>query len=192
MTYLSQRALGADAGAGGDPDATALTTTAADFDTTIPGTCKPRSFPVLNLVQEFQRQLNRVAHVLKLEKAAVDGDVGPGTLRLFRQVQASSPGGIPGDASSCISVAGDVDLIVPLVRQTADFLEAPATVPGPPPARPPAIVTPDGAIVPKPRAGLLASIGALPTTHKLALAASVGGIIYLVATAPKRRRGRRR
>lgn len=199
MSYHRGRALagittesaGAGPAAGGDPNATALTVTAGDFDSTkIPGTCKPRSFPVLNLVQEFQRQLNRVAHVLKFEKVAVDGDVGPGSLRLFRQVQAASPAGIPGDASNCLSVAGDLDLIVPMIRETADFIDAPASVPGPITIKPPTIVAPNGTLVPKPSSGLFASVSSLPTAHKLVLAASVGGIIYVIATS--RKRGRRR
>ncbi len=192
MSYIPKRRPALSGTAGPQISVEVMTTTtAADFDAKrIPGTCKPRSFAVLSLVQEFQRQLNRVAHqrTPNLSKIEVDGDIGPGTLKLLDQVQRVSNGRVMGTATSCINVAADVDVLMPQVRDYANSLGAPARVPDPVSLKTPTIVAPDGSLKAAPGAGIFASVGALPTPHKFVLAASVGGIIYVIATSKRRRR----
>lgn len=85
--------------------ANGTTTTAADFTST-GGVCKAKNFPALAMAQEFQAQLNRVAHAKGYSKIAVDGALGPGTMALFRLVQTASSGSVMGDSTKLYRCRG--------------------------------------------------------------------------------------
>lgn len=205
MTYLSKRPAGLGDGVDDflynlgltdrpDPsdkvDQTATggtTTTAADF-VSVGGVCKPRNFPALRVVQAFQGQLNRVAHAKGWGKTAVDGAIGPSVLALFRKVQSASNGSVMGDPSTCMGVAADVDVLAAQVKDMADTLGAPASVPGPITIKAPTILTPSGKTVVAPGSGFAASLAAMPGIEKVAIAGVAGAIGYLLLTGKKRRR----
>jgi len=161
-------------------------TTAADF-TSINGVCKPKNFPALAAARGFQGQLNRVAQVKGYAKIATDGAIGPGTLALFRLVQSAAGGSVMGDASSCMGVAPDVDVLAGQIQAFADTLGAPATVPGPAISLP-TIVTASGKTVVAPDAGILGSLATLSSVEKIALLGVAGGIGYLLLTSGKKKR----
>lgn len=163
------------------------TTTAADF-TQVGGVCKPKNFPTLEACRLLQSQLNRVAHVKKLSKTAVDGAIGSGTLALYRQVQSAAKGSIMGDPSTCMGVAPDVDILAAQVKDFADSLGAPAQVSGPITLSVPTIVTDSGKTVVAPGGGIAATLAAMTGTEKLAIAGIAGTIGYLLMTAKRRRR----
>jgi hypothetical protein len=166
-----------------------VTTTAADF-TNMSGVCKPANFPALGVARELQNQLNRVAQVKGFSKIAPDGAIGPGTLALFRKVQALSPTAIMGDPSSCMGVAPDVDVLSGQVKTFADTLGAPATVDGPLALSVPSITTKSGQTVIAPDAGLLGGLAGMSTIEKLALLGVAGGVGYLLVTKGKKKRRR--
>lgn len=209
MTYLARRAVGdSDSGLADllkvlgpfsavEPDPSdnvnqtasgGSTTSSADF-VTVGSVCKPQNFPALKVVQEFQRQLNRVAQAKGFGKIAADGSVGPATLALFRRVQAASAGTVMGDPSSCMGVAPDVDIIAAQVRSMADTLGMPATVSGPVAITVPTIRTKSGKEIVAPDAGIMASLATLSGIEKVALLGVAGGIGYLLLQ--KRKRGRK-
>jgi hypothetical protein len=162
-------------------------TTAADFQV-IAGVCKPQNFPALAMVQEFQSQLNRVAQVKGFPKIAADGAVGPGTLALFRQVQTAAGGAVMGDASSCMGVAPDVDVLGAQVKQVADAMGAPATVRPALSLKAPTIVTKSGKTLVSPNAGLAGSLATMSSLEKVALLGVAGGIGYLLMNPAKRKK----
>jgi len=167
--------------------ATGTSTSASDF-TSVAGVCKPQNFPALNAVRAFQQQLNRVAQVKGLSKVSVDGAIGPGTLALFRSVQAASGGSVMGNPATCMGVAPDVDVLAMQVKDLADTLGAPATVSGPLAITVPTIVTKSGKTVVAPDGGIAASLASMSGIEKLAIAGVAGAIGYLVITGKKRRR----
>lgn len=164
-------------------------TTAADF-VTVGNVCKARNLPALAYAKELQNQLNRVAQVKHWSKIDPDGAIGPATLGLFRQVQAAAAGAILGDASSCIGVAPDVDVLSVQVRQFADTLGAPATVSPPVTAtfKAATILTKSGKTVVAPDAGIAGSLAQLSGAEKVALLGLAGGITYFLVTKKKRRK----
>ena len=163
-------------------------TSASDF-TSAGGVCKPMNFPALAASRALQSQLNRVAQVKGFGKVATDGAIGPGTLALFREVQALSAGGVMGDPSSCMGVAPDVDVLAAQVQALADSLGAPATVSGPVLSLSvPSIKTKSGKTVVAPDAGLLGGMASLSAVEKLALLGVAGGIGYLLLSKSKKRR----
>lgn len=166
------------------------TTSASDF-TSVSGVCKPQNFPALQAVQEFQRQLNRVAQVKGLGKIGVDGAVGPKTVALFKSVQSIGAGSIMGDASSCMGIAPDVDVLAAQIRDLADTLGAPATVSGPISIMPATIVTKSGKTVVAPDAGIIGSLATLGSVEKVALLGIVGGIGYILLNKKKTTKRRR-
>lgn len=163
------------------------TTSAADF-TQVGGVCKPQNFPALNAVREFQRQMNRVAQVKGFPKVGVDGAVGPQTVALFKSVQSLGAGSIMGDASSCMGIAPDVDVLAAQVRDLADTLGAPATVSGAMSILPATIVTKSGKTVVAPDAGIAGALATLSGIEKVALLGIAGGIGYLLMNKKKRRK----
>lgn len=171
-----------------DQTASGTTTTASDFKN-VGGVCKPMNFPALGAVQEFQRQLNRVAQIKKFSKIAVDGAVGPQTIALFRKVQAISNGNVMGDPSSCMGIAPDVDVLADQIRDLANALGAPAQVSGGLQIAPPSIVTKSNKVISAPAsagaAGLMGGSGGLET---LAIVGVAGGIGYLLFFHKKGRR----
>lgn len=164
-----------------------VTTSAADF-VTVAGVCKPKNFPALDAVREFQRQMNRVAQVRGFGKTAVDGAVGPGTLALFRKVQSAAAGSVMGDPSSCMGVAPDVDVLAAQIKAYADGIGAPPQVSGPISLAAPTIVTASGRKVVAPDAGLTGTFATLDPVMKLGLIGVAGAIGYLVFTKRKRRK----
>jgi len=165
------------------------TTSAADF-TTVAGVCKPQNFPALNAVRAYQGQLNRVAQVKGFSKVTADGAIGPATLALHRLVQAASGGSVMGDASSCMGIAPDVDILAAQVKDLADALGAPATVSGPITGMlsTATIVTKSNKVVAAPDSGPLAFLGPMSSVEKLAIVGVAGAIGYLVITGRKKRR----
>lgn len=165
------------------------TTTAADF-TQVGGVCKPQNFPALAAARAYQGQLNRVAQAKGFGKVATDGAIGPATLALHKKVQSVSGGSVLGDPSSCMGIAPDVDVLATQVKDVADALGVPATVPGPITGilSPPTIVTKSGKIVAPPNAGIAASLATMPKLEQLAIVGVAGAIGYLVVTGKKRRR----
>lgn len=167
---------------------TGTSTSAADF-TVVNGACKPQNFPALAAARNFQAQLNRVAQAKGFGKISTDGAVGPGTLALFRKVQAAAPPGqIMGDPSTCMGVAPDVDVLGQQVQVFADSLGVPATVSGPAVSlSPPTIVTKSGQTVVAPDAGVMGDLAKLSGVEKLALLGLAGGIGYMMFVKKKPR-----
>lgn len=162
-------------------------TSVADFVST-GGSCKPRNIPALNAVRELQRQLNRVADVKGFGLVSVDGSIGPATLALFRRVQAASAGSVMGDASSCITVAADSDVIAAQVKNLADAMGADEHVADPITLNVATVVTKSGKTLAAPDQGILGALAMLSPFEKAALAATAGGIAYLLFTLPAKGR----
>lgn len=152
--------------------------------TKVSGVCKPSDFATLHKFQELQRQINRVAHMKKTTKVAVDGDLGTATIKAFNAA-------IGANITSCSSIATTVTLFTSQLRSLADSLAAPASVSGPAPVTPPSIVRPDGSLVPAPP-GAGTAAGAmfwdLGVAGKVAAVGIAGGIGYLLLTNKKKRR----
>jgi hypothetical protein len=168
---------------------TGTSTSIADF-VNVNGVCKPRNFPALAASRAFQGQLNRVAQAKGYSKISTDGAVGPATMALFKKVQAAAPAGqIMGDASTCLNIAADVDVLGQQIQVFADTLGAPGVVSGPALSiAPPTIVTKSGKTVLAPDAGLLGSLAGMSDVGKLALLGVAGGLGYVLIK--KRRQGR--
>jgi len=168
--------------------ASGTSTSAADF-TSVNGVCKAMNLPALAAVRGLQSQLNRVAQVKGYGKIAADGAIGPATLALFRLVQtAAGSGTIMGDASSCVNIGADSDVLLGQVQAYADSLGAPATVSAALSLGVPSIVTKSGKTVVAPDAGIAGSLATLSGTEQMALLAVAGGIGYLLLTKKKRRK----
>jgi len=157
----------------------------ADFNATkFPGVCKPTNKATLDIYFELQRQLNRVAKVKGLPLISVDGDIGPGTLRL---VNAS---GVSSGAKECQGVALVADMLAAKAKGMADAAGAPTTVAGPSPARSPSILNlatgTETQFPPPPGSASLAdAFKNLGTPMIAALAVGVLGIGYLLLRKPK-------
>jgi len=163
-------------------------TSAADF-VSKNGVCKAMNFPALAAVRALQAQLNRVAQMKGLSKIAADGAIGPATLALFVQVQtAAGAGTIGGDASSCVNIGADSDVLAAQVQAYADALGAPATVSAAMSLSVPSITTKSGKTVVAPDAGIAGSLATLSSTEQLALLAVAGGIGYLLLSKKRKRR----
>lgn len=163
-------------------------TTVSDF-TSVGGVCKPKNLPALAAARAFQSQLNRVAQVKGWSKIATDGSIGPATLTLFRKIQsAAGAGTIGGDASSCLYIAADSDVLAAQVQAYADSIKAPATVSAAMSLSPPSILTKSGKTVIVPDGGIAASLATLSGIEKIALVGVVGGIGYLLLHRRKKRR----
>ncbi len=162
-------------------------TSASDF-TTVSGVCKPQNFPALTAVRVLQQQLNRVAQVKGLGKISVDGAIGPGTLALFRQVQSASAGSVMGDATTCMGIAPDVDVLGAQVKDLADTLGAPESVSGPIGITVPTILTKSGKTLVAPDGGMAASLASMSSIEKMALLGVAGAIGYLLWGKQKKRR----
>jgi hypothetical protein len=156
--------------------------------TRYPGVCKPTDFPTLEVFKEMQYQLDRLAEGRKLAKIAIDGDIGPGTMKL---VKATGPW-MMVDTSSCASVAQYADVISAGAQKKADDLGVPAKITTPATFAKPSILAPTGAIVVAPpgQMGAGASIGdafkGLGTAGMLAVGAAIVGIGYFVTTKMKK------
>lgn len=146
------------------------------FNTTkYPGTCKPANAPTLELVYELQRQLNRVAQMRKLTKIAVDGDIGPGTVKLFNAAL--------GTSADCTTIGSQVRAFTAQLGVLAATLGAPAKVPAPAPAKPSTFVDPTtnlDVIAPKGIAASLSDSIGLSTPMIAALGVAAVGVGYYV------------
>jgi len=153
---------------------------ASDFNSTkFPGICKPTNFDALDKFKEMQRQLNRIAQVKRMTMIAVDGDIGPSTLRL---VQSTGPymmvPHVGVDPASCSFVAMNALVIAAQAKSAADAAGVPAKISQPRPSSPPSIVTPSGAIVPQ-KTSIFDAFENMSTPMMLVLgAAVVGGAYY--------------
>ncbi len=163
--------------------------TAADFAQS-GGVCKPRNLVALNYTKELQKQLNRVAHVKGFSKISVDGSIGPATQSLLKKVQAVAPQ-VMGTPASCIGVAADADVIGDQVREVANALAAPATVPGPLLGSGASqLALPNGKVgtVTGTGDGVMGAFTSLGETEKIVMVGLVGGIGYMLWKGKKRRK----
>jgi hypothetical protein len=155
------------------------------WNMSIPGICKPGDKNTLFTVTGFQKQLNRVADIKGIAKIGVDGDLGPKTLGLFRQVQSLAGGQISGDGSTCAGLTESLPVIAVQVAQFADSLGAPARTSSPPAPTPTFISQATGQEVKVPQAG--ASVAdmfmGMSTPMKVAFAGVLGGIGYFAYRA---------
>lgn len=156
------------------------------------GVCKARNFTAMNYAKNLQTQLNRVAQVKGFGKIGIDGDIGSSTLALFAKVQAASSGQVMGDASDCILIAGDSDVLGDQVKTLADNLKAPAVVSGPLLGgnKAGSIITKSGkkVMAPGASASILDSFGEMGGTQKLVLLGLLGGIGYMAFKSTKKKR----
>jgi hypothetical protein len=155
----------------------------SDFNSSrFPGVCKPTNKPTLDLFLALQDQLNRVLFAKKAPLIAVDGDIGPGTVKAVSAVL--------GMSATCAVVASKADVLASQVQTLANGLGAPAHVDGPKPARPPSIIdTATGAELAVPGAGAGASLtsafAGMSTTTMLMLGAAVVGVGYYLTRKAK-------
>jgi hypothetical protein len=160
-----------------------------DFNcTSFPGVCKPTNFPALDIVRTLQQQCNRIAQVKGFTKAAVDGDVGPGTVALVNKI-ATLGIGISGSAPT---IAASADILTQDIQAAADAMGAPSSVPGPA-GNPPSIITKSGKQIAAPPPNPLTDalnnlLGGMSSTQKLVLGGiGVGLVVALVGMSKKRR-----
>lgn len=104
--------------------------------------CKATNKTTLNAVSALQRQLNRVAKVKGFAPIAVDGEIGPLTMALFRQVNNATPGSLGDSGLTCMSLGLNLGNVGPLVKAFADSIGAPAAVAAPSPSAPPSFINP--------------------------------------------------
>lgn len=176
---------------------------ASSFNATkYPGIAKPSDVATLGIFKNLQAQLNRVGQGLKLSKISVDGDIGPGVIRLLGQIKSILGAGgvsadparnilIQADTSSAAAVAAQADILGNAANGVADQMSVPAKVSQPAPiGGTSTLVGASGAesrvSTPTPAAaGLLDAFGGLSTTEMVVAAGAVGAIVYF-AGKPKR------
>lgn len=220
MGYLKiRRGIGDDAGNTGEiemPDdyvgkdaksGTDLTTSAAGSSSITAsdffqknGVCKPANFVALAYAMNLQDHLNRVAQIKNFAKVGVDGAIGALTLALFKKVQAISAGSVMGDASSCINIAADADVLSVQVKDLADKLGAPDKVSSPSTSTV-TVATSTGHTVKAPaqyqgNTGIVGQLsnalgGISPTVMVIGAGVAIGGYLYFKGGGKKRRVTRR-
>ena len=166
----------------------------SDWNSTkYPGVCKPTNFTSLGLFQELQMQLNRLADHMGLKKVGVDGDLGPGTLKLLAQCKAKGLG-MPFPIDTCSQVAKTAVQITTILRGTADSFGVPAKVSAPAVWHPATIVTPAGDEVKAPEEfqrnaspGLSGALGGAGTVVAIG---ALGAIVYMLHKDRKGARGK--
>jgi hypothetical protein len=155
---------------------------ASDFNCTkYAGICKPTTATALAVVQECQRQLNRVAQLKGLAKITVDGDVGPKMLAL-----AKATLGVTGDVTA---LALGCDAISVMAATMATSNGVPATVSQPKPIVQPSYLPP-GAPAPIAVAsagGMIPPLFGLSSTQTL-MVLGVGGLIVYKKFFSKKRK----
>lgn len=173
----------------GSPSTTTVAT--SDFVST-GGVCKPKNKPALEAARKLQAQLNRIAKVRLLTPVSVDGEIGAVTLFLFRAVQgfAGQAGGdlSIADASNCLFIAGDSDVLSEAARQYADQIGAPAVAPSPPLAKPLTVIHPvtgapvvvHQANVAGQQAALSDTLKGMSGTQQVILVGLMGGIGFML------------
>lgn len=155
--------------------------TADDFNCTkYPGVCKPTNLTALSRIRELQMQMNRVAQLRGVAKIGVDGDVGPGTIKLYSTLQGVSVGSI-----NAITIATSAPYESKTFMDIADAAGIPTTVPQPAPATQPSIInTTTGLEIPVPTpesSGVVAAFSGMSTAQKVIFAGLLGGVGLLVA-----------
>lgn len=174
----------------------------SDFNSTkYPGICKPSNVSSLATFKKLQSQLNRVASMKGVPTIAVDGDIGPGSLRLFASMQSTLVAFLNvGDVTSAIKIAGVsssscsslalvADVVGDAAQKYADSLGAPTTVASPTPAKASTLVLPNGIEKPAPAgADMMAAWTNASTEMKIAFVAVMGGIGYYLYKGSKKRR----
>lgn len=171
-----------------------------DFNSTkYPGVCKPSTSSALVMFRELQKQLGRVASVKGLKPIAIDGDIGPGTVGLFKAVQnaaqADANSGsvtaqelVTYNNTSCTIIATSADDSSVTLKNYADFLNAPSSPPTPPPAKPPTLVLNTGQEVPAPMsADIMQAWTGLGGTGQLVALAALGGIGWYMLKGSKKK-----
>jgi hypothetical protein len=156
--------------------------TAADF-VVMGSVCKPRNFETLDKFKALQTQLNRGAEAKGVAKIAVDGDIGPATVKLLAAVTGGSA------SASASSIALVAEALTAQVKSIADQAGIPSKVSSPKPATTPAIVNAAGAIVPQPVSASAMDAFNRMSTMELAIAGIVlGGGAFLLLGKKKRRK----
>ena len=172
------------------------------------GVCKPSNSSTLAQYKAMQTQLNRVATVLSLSKIGVDGDIGPGTLRLLSNISSKLYNttmpfemALANAASSqCGDVASDAVNITYWAKWTADARGAGSgtTTPTPkppsgssPPIIPPGGVTGPGTAQPQIGGGLWDAFKNLSTLEKGAVGVGLFAAGVMAGFIPfgKKKRG---
>lgn len=175
----------------------------SDFNSTkYPGISKPSNVNALAQFKAMQTQLSRVATVTGNSPIASDGDIGPGTVTLYKAVAPQLEGWATANmdvsdmAKLVLAVAGNIplatyaDVVTEAARGYADSKGAAGTPPAPKPTKPPVLVSPDGIETPAPAmtADLLAAWKGTSTPMKVAAVAVLGGIGYMLLKKPKGKR----
>lgn len=157
--------------------------------TKYPGVCKPSNERTLAMFKDLQSQLNRVAQAKGIPKIAVDGDIGPGTIKLMTSAAMIAAG------TGCSSVASAAVPFTGAARVIADAAGAPATVVSPAPARPSTLVSATGAEVLAPAPGyggsLVDSWNQLSMPMRIAALGALGGLGYYVYKSSSKKKGRK-
>ncbi len=151
---------------------------------------KPMNWIAYGYVKNLQQQLNRVATVKGFTKIGEDGQIGPGTLGLLKKVKAAFPA-VMGDATSCLYTSADADVIGDQVKDVADSLNAPASVPAAS-SKAATIVTKSGLLVTPPGAppaSIMGAFNGITAMQGIALAGIAGGIGYFLL---KKKKGKRK
>lgn len=145
------------------------------------GVCKPTDEPTLRIVQDLQKQTNRVAAAKSLTKIGVDGDIGPLTLAAVRAAASISGGRVTVDTSSCSALGAQIKTAASQMKAFADAIGAPASTSSPALSKPPSIVTPAGLIKPvASSASLIDAVASMPMPMKVAFGGIMAGIGYFV------------
>lgn len=175
----------------------------SDFNATkYAGISKPSNVNALAQFKAMQTQLNRVASVTGNSPIAADGDIGGGTVTLYKAVlphlvtyaavemTGSDTVKLNSAAAGNVPLATYADIVTDAARGFADANKAPSTPPAPKPAKPPVLVSPAGIETPAPAAAadLLAAWKGTSTTMKIAAVAVLGGIGFMLLKKPKGKR----
>mgnify|MGYP001612449738 CR=1 FL=1 len=177
--------------------------------TRYPGVCKPTNFEALGHFKKLQIQLNRIAQAKGMSKVAVDGDIGPGTIKLAAAIYAAAAAdaGISSvglystylrtqlaGATSCTALASRADMIATAAEKYANALKVPAQISQPSSPKPSTIVTSSGEVTaPAQYQGSGSSgFGTMGTAQKVVAGVALGGLVFfLIQDQKKRRRGAR-
>ena len=147
----------------------------------VSGVCKPMNEPTLRVVQDLQRQMNRVAQVKGFTKLQVDGDIGSNTVSLLKSVKAAAGGRVTTDTTSCSTVGPSAKVAAAEVKAFADSIGAPSSTSAPALTSQPSIVTPAGLVKPvAASAGLIDAVKGMPLPMKVAFGGIMAGIGYFV------------
>ena len=103
---------------------------------------KPMTQSYLNYFIGIQNQVNRILYSLGKNTVAVDGRIGPCTIKAINTTFASH--GVP--APNVDAVVQNMTIVLAGLLSAADRSGAPAKVPSPKPKAPPSVPAPDGGV----------------------------------------------